>query len=119
MERFAREQAHMVSLDDIQKMTDSESRNICLDRMIFLVARNMKTKECNIYPCYPAMIASEEESGKRSIYIFLVQNVAGRYNTAYLNIPEGDIGTTCQFWNLPPSQELMDKNPLKDSTEVQ
>lgn len=119
MERFSSLEAHMMNLDDIKSMTEAEAQNICLDRMIFLVARDMKNHERHIYPCYPAMIATDETSGKRSVYIFLIQNIAGRYNTAYLNIPEEDIGVTCQFWNLPPVQEAMDKCPMTNSSEVQ
>lgn len=119
MNRFEREQAHILELDDILTMLEAEAKNICLDRMVFLQARDMKNKESRIYPCYPVDMKTNESGDKRELYMFVVQNVAGRYNTAYLCVPEKDIGVTCRFWNLPPSQDVIDKNPLTDTSEVQ
>ena len=104
MNRFEREQAHALELDDILTMLEAEAKNICLDRLVFLQARDMKTNE---------------SGDKRELYMFVVQNVAGKYNTAYLCVPEKAIGVTCRFWNLPPSQDVIDKNPLTDTAEVQ
>ena len=117
MERFGREQAHVMSLDDLQKMIDSESMNPCIERLIYIETRKTDRKERAIYPGYPAQI--KEKDGKRSLIFFVNQCMAGQYNTACVSVPEEDIGVKLRFWNLPPAEEVLEKDPLMSTVEVQ
>lgn len=117
MERFGREQAHTLGFDDLQKMIDSESMNPCIERLIYVETRKTERKERSIYPGYPAQI--KEKDGKRSLIFFVNQCMAGQYNTACVSVPEEDIGIKLRFWNLPPAEEVLEKDPLISSVEVQ
>lgn len=117
MERFGQEQAHTLDFDDLQKMIDTESMNPCIERLIYVETRKTDRKERSIYPGYPAQI--KEKDGKRSLIFFVNQCMAGQYNTACVSVPEEDIGIKLRFWNLPPSEEVLNKKPLISSAEVQ
>ena len=117
MERFGREQAHTLSMDDLQAIIDTDSMNPCIERLIYVETRKTERKERSIYPCYPAQI--KEKDGVRSVIFFVNQCMAGQYNTACVAMPENEIGVKARFWNLPPQDEIMEKDPMISSTEVQ
>lgn len=117
MERFGREHAHTLSMDDLQTIVDTDSMNPCIERLIFVETRKTDKRERSIYPCYPAQI--KEKDGVRSVIFFVNQCMAGQYNTACVAMPENEIGVKARFWNLPPRDEMMESDPMISSTEVQ
>ena len=117
MERFGREQAHTLSLDDLETMINTDSMNPCIERLIYVETRKTERKERSIYPGYPAQV--KEKDGKRMLIFFVNQCMAGQYNTACVSMPEDEIGVKARFWNLPPMEEIMEKDPMISSAEVQ
>lgn len=117
MERFEREQAHPMTMDELQALIDSNSMNPCLDRLVFIETRKTERRERAIYPGYPAQI--KEQNGKKSVIVFVNQCMAGHYNTACVAMAEEEIGKKCRFWSLPPTDEVMDKLPMLSDVEAQ
>lgn len=117
MERFGREQAHTLSLDDLQAIIDKDSLNPCIERLIYVETRKSERKERAIYPGYPAQIL--EKDGKRRLIFFVNQCLGGQYNTACVQLPEEEIGVKARFWNLPPLDEVLEKDPMISVPGVQ
>ena len=117
MERFGREQAHTLDMDDLQAIIDTDSMNPCIERLIYVETRKTERKERSIYPCYPAQI--KEKDGVRSVIFFVNQCMAGQYNTACVSMPENEFGVKARFWNLPPNEDVLEKEPMISSVEVQ
>lgn len=118
MKRFQREQAHTLSMDDLANVLEAQSKNPCMERLIFVETRKTPRKERSLFPCWTADIR-EDKDHKRTLVFFAVQLLGGQYNTVCMQIPEENLGKICRFWNLPPAEEAMDADPLPESTEVQ
>lgn len=117
MERFAREQAHTLSLEEIQDTIDAEVSNPCIERLIYVETRATDKRERKIFPVYPFDLM--EGADGKVLVLFVVQYIMKQYTTACITIPVSDIGVKCRFWNLPPTEDILDKMPMADSSEVQ
>lgn len=120
MERFEREQAHVISLEEIRKIAEEEiekGSNPCLRKMMFIETRATEKNLRKIFPAYPYTVMPGKDCDV--LVLFVVQYIMKSYNTACITIPVTDIGVTCRFWNLPPTDEVMDKMPLADVSGVQ
>lgn len=120
MEQFEREQAHPLSLEEIKAIAEEEiakGSNPCLRRMVFIETRAKEDQPRKIFPAYPFSILPGKDGDV--LVLFVVQFVMQSYNTACITISVKDIGVTCRFWNLPPTEKAMDAVPLADVSGVQ
>lgn len=117
MERFEREQAHPLSLEDLKEMTKKEVSNPCLESLIYVETRATEKRPRKLFPAYPFDIVEGNEEDELILYV--VQFIMQHYNTACISIPISEIGVKCRFWNLPPTEKLLDLMPMADSREVQ
>ena len=118
MERFEREQAHLMDIPEITKMMQSEEGNRTVSQLIFMEARKTDNRGALVFPCYPVMM-DEKKDGTKFMIFYLVQCIQGQYSTMCLQEDLKDMGTRFRFWNLPPTKSLMEANPMKDTAEVQ
>lgn len=120
MERFARMQVHELSLEDIQKIADEEitkGSNPCLDKLVYIETRAKGEHPRKIFPAYPFSVMDGKDG--KVVVVFMVQYIMRTYTTACITFAAGDIGVTCRFWNLPPTDEVMDAVPMVDASGVQ
>ena len=118
MEKFAREQAHTLSLNQLEEILKDTGKPT-INRLIFAETRSTEKKKRGIFPCWPGEVRAATDDKPRSVILFMAQFIAGNYNTICVEIPEPDIGVTIRFWNLPPMEEVMDAMPMADAKEVQ
>lgn len=115
MERFAREQAHVIGVEELNKITDEEivkGMNPCMDRLVFMETRATEKTPRKLFPAYP-LYMMEGKEGKVLVMV-VVQYMNKMYNTCAIAQPVGDIGVKFRFWNLPPTEEAMDALPMVD-----
>lgn len=117
MERFEREQAHPISLEEIEELTQRQVSNPCIERLVYVETRQKGTQERKIFPAWPFEVM-EGKDGK-VIVMYVAQYMMRQYITACVTVPVKDIGATFRIWNLPPSDSLMERMPLADKSEVQ
>lgn len=120
MERFEREQAHVISLEEIRKIAEKEivkGDNPCLNKLVYMETRATEKTPRKIFPAYPYTVMPGKDCDV--LVLFVGQYIMKSYNTACITIPVTDIGVTCRFWSLPPTDEVMDKIPLADVSGVQ
>lgn len=118
MNRFMREQAHTMSVEELLGMVESDVTNPTVNRLIFLETRATENRNRGIFPCWPAQVRTNKD-GKRSVILFVVQCLKGSYGIICIEEPEDALDVKIRFWNLPPSDEMLDSMPMTDSTEVQ
>ena len=118
MNRFKREQAHTLNVDELLKMVEDDVTNPTVNRLIFIETRATDNRNRGIFPCWPAQVKTDKD-GKRSVILFVTQCLKGSYGIICIEEPEDTVGVKIRFWNLPPSDEVLDAFPMTDSTEVQ
>lgn len=118
MERFMREQAHTLTMDDLLEMVEKEPGNVTMNRLIFIETRATDKMPRSLFPCWPAQVR-EDKDGNRSVILFVTQCLKGSYGIICIDEAEKDFGVKCRFWNLPPTEDLLNSMPMTDSAEVQ
>lgn len=113
MEQFEREQAHPLTIDDIRKIADEEivkDSNPCLKKLVYIETRETEKQSRRIFPAYPFSVTEGRDGDV--LILFIVQYAMKTYQTVGTAIPMSDVGVTCRFWNLPPKESVMDRDPL-------
>lgn len=120
MEQFEIEQAHTLSLEEIRAVAEEEITkgcNPCLKKLVFIETRAKGDQPRKIFPAYPYSVLPGKDGDV--LILFVVQYIMKSYNTACISISMNDIGVNCRFWNLPPTEKVMDAVPLADAAGVQ
>ena len=112
--------ASVIGPEKIREIVKEELKkgdNPCLTKLLFMETRAKGEHPRKIFPAYPFDIVSGKDGDV--LVVFLVQYLMKTYNTACITFPMKDIGVTCRFWDVPPTDAAMDAFPLKDTAEVQ
>ena len=104
----------LLDIEQIKSMILGKDNNPTVARLIFIETRPTPKNKRKVFPCYPVFV-DNAETGKLTISI--AQCSMNRYFFGYAKIPVEDIGVKCRFWSLPPTDALMDLNPLEPAVE--
>lgn len=118
MQKFEREQTHVIDISEIEKMLNEDPSNPTIRRLMFVETRSTQKGAHIVFPCYPAYFI-EPNDEEKSLVFFAIQCVGGNYQSVCIKIPISDIGVKCRFWSLPPTDELMQKMPMANAKQVQ
>lgn len=103
--------AHLMTLQEVRDVMNFPKLNPTVSSMIFVETRKTAKSERKLFPCYP--IRYDEESNK--LIIAVAQCSADRYFFGYVDMPREDIGVKCRFWSAPPTEEMMNEDPLPEA----
>lgn len=102
---------HVMTLQEVRDVLNFPKLNPTVSAMIFVETRKTAASERKLFPCYP--IRYDEEQCK--LIFAVVQCSSDRYFFGYIDMPQEDIGVKCRFWSAPPTEEMMNENPLSEA----
>ena len=111
--------SNLMSVDQITDIINTNPANPVISRMIFIETRKSKNCARKVFPCYPIARGDDDGKAEDSILIAVVQAAGGtKFFVGYINMPVKDIGVTCRFWDMPPTDILMDQDPLPPAPDI-
>ena len=100
--------ANLMTLDEIRALMQ-DTNNPTVERLIFVETRKSRNVERKVFPCYPLWY----DEANKVLTIAAVQCMKNNYFFTYVKISDEMVGKICRFWSMPPSETLMDMNPLE------
>lgn len=98
-----------LSMDTIKEILESKSMNPTIARLIFMETRKGPNVERKVFPCYPVKLSEDE----KVLTVSVAQCTTNQYLFGVARLPVEDLGVVFRFWDMPPSDELLDIDPLK------
>ena len=103
--------AHLMTLQEVRDVLNFPCLNPIVNRMIFVETRKTAKNDRKVFPCYPIRYDSEQ----CKLIFAVVQCSSDRYFFGYIDMPQEDIGVKCRFWSAPPTEEMMNEDPLPEA----
>lgn len=104
-------------LNEMLKTLEISDKGVLINELRFIETRATSKFPRKIFPCYIPEWFWEDENQEQlhSITLNILQIVEGELQILKANVEMKELGRTKRLWTEPPTEELMDQNPLLDS----